>query len=60
MINVLFSPSEIKKLKKHLENQKANCTNKEKIEPLNGLYKALSNIELSNTKSDSKSIRMLK
>ena len=48
MINVLFSPSEIKKLKKHLKNQKANCINKEEAESLNGLYKALSGIERNN------------
>lgn len=60
MINVLFSPSEIKKLKKHIEKQKINCTNKTEIEPLDGFYKALSGIEKNNAKSDIKSIRMLK
>lgn len=51
MINVLFSPSEIKKLKRHLQKQKVACTNKNEIEPLNGLYKALSNIEKNNAKN---------
>ena len=49
MINVLFSPSEIKKLKGHLKKQKASCTNKAEIEPLDGFYKALSNIEKNKT-----------
>lgn len=60
MINVLFSPSEIKKLKGHLKKQKASCTNKAEIEPLDGFYKALLDIEKNNAKGDSKSIRMLK
>lgn len=48
MINVLFSPSELKKLKKYLAKQKINCANEEKKESLNGLYKALSGIERNN------------
>lgn len=48
MINVLFSSSEIKELKKYLENKKVDCINKDKIETLNGFYKVLSNIEKRN------------
>lgn len=54
MINVLFSPSEIKKLKKCLENQRSKCINKTEVESLNGLYKALSSVEKNNAKSNNK------
>ena len=53
MINVLFSPSEIRKLKEHINKQKfysENVGNKEEIEKLNGLYKALYDIERKNAK----------
>ena len=48
MINVLFSPSELKKLKKCINQQKYSSSDKEKIRNLNGLYTAISNIERKN------------
>lgn len=49
MINVLFSPSELKKLKKCINQQKySSPMNEEKIRNLNGLYTAISNIERKN------------
>lgn len=48
MINVLFSPSELKKLKKCINKQKYSSLDKEKIRNLNGLYTAISNIERKN------------
>ena len=51
MINVLFSSSEIRKLKEHINKQKLyNSGNKKEIEQLNGLYKALYDIERKNAK----------
>ena len=49
VINVLFSPSELKKLKKCINQQKySSPMNEEKIRNLNGLYTAISNIERKN------------
>lgn len=48
MINILFSPNELKKLKKCLAQQKKVSTNKTEID---GLYKSLSGIENRNAKN---------
>lgn len=48
MINVLFSPSELKKLKKCITEQKQVSTNKTEID---GLYRAISGIENRNAKN---------
>lgn len=48
MINNLFSPTEIRKLKKEIENQKNYC-NKEEVRHFDGLYKTLNSIEKKNT-----------
>lgn len=48
MINVLFSPSELKKLKKCINRQKYSSTDEEKTRNLNNLHSALSGIERRN------------
>ena len=50
-INILFSPYELRKLKESINKQKKKCVynnQKEKIDTLNGVYNALSNIEYKN------------
>ena len=48
VINVLFSPSELKKLKKCINKQKYSSSDEEKIRNLNGLHTTISNIERKN------------
>ena len=48
MINILFSPNEIKKLKKCINKQKYSSIDEEKIRNLNRLYSAISGIERKN------------
>lgn len=53
-INILFSPYELRKLKESINKQKKNCVynnQKGKIETLNRVYNALSNIEYHNKRS---------
>ena len=56
MVNVLFSPTEIKKLKEHIKNQKSSSNQ----EHLDGFYKALSNIEKRNNATGSITEKTLK
>ena len=56
MVNVLFSPAEIKKLKEHIKNQKSSSNQ----EYLDGFYKALSNIEKRNSVTGSITEKTLK
>lgn len=48
MINVLFSQSELKKLKECINKHKYSSSDKEKIRNLNGFYTSISNIERKN------------
>ena len=53
-INILFSPSELRKLKESINKQKKKYVynnQKEKIDKLNGVYNALSNIEYHNKRA---------
>lgn len=53
-INILFSPSELRKLKESINKQKKKYVyndQKEKIETLNRVYNALSNIEYHNKRA---------
>ena len=48
MINILFSPSELKKLKECINKQKYSSTDKEEIKNLNNIYSVISCIEKNN------------
>lgn len=51
---MLFSPSELKELKNSINKQKEVCiynNQKQKLDSLNGIYNALSNIERNNKRA---------
>ena len=51
MINVLFSPNELKKLKSELRKQKQKCIQRdENIEALNNMCSVLNKIQHNNRK----------
>lgn len=53
-INILFSPSELRKLKENINKQKKKCVynnQKERVYTLNGVYNALSSIEYHNKRA---------
>ena len=50
MINILFSPSELKKLKECINKQKYSSTDKDEIKNLNNIYSVISCIEKNNIK----------
>ena len=50
-MNILFSPTELKNLKKEIKKQKKNyAINNKDTEPLNKLYSVIYNIEYHNKK----------
>lgn len=51
MINVLFSPNELKKLKAELRKQKQKCIQKgESVDSLNNMCSVLNKIQYNNRK----------